>query len=156
MFPYMLLFLRRVPEHAIEENSTVLNLNCCISGISVHPAAVSTFDMELIFLFMLDSWSSIFKGFQSNGETSKIISFTEKFSPIPSVEVSKDSHSPSSRTPLHECDVVVWLNLKTKLFIRSCEIQDSSFSSLENVQPSIIYYKNEIKITYFLYSFCLK
>ena len=134
MLPNMLVFFFWVPENAIEQNIS-LNLVSCPSWVSIHPAAVCSFNVDLILCVMFNSWTTIFKCLQGDGEAPKIISLAMEFTSIPSVKISMNSHSFCSWTPLHECDIIIWLQLKTKLLVRSSKLQNTTFSSLENVKP---------------------
>jgi len=107
-FPFMLLFFWRVPKHAVEQEIT-LDLHGCPCRVSVHPRAVSTLDVKLVLLFVLNSRGAVFKCLQGDAKASELVFLAEKLTSVPAIEVSKNSHSFSSRAPLHESDIVVWL-----------------------------------------------
>jgi hypothetical protein len=95
---------------------------------------------------MFNSWSAIFKCLQCDGEAPKIISLAMEFSSIPSVKISMNSHSLCSWTPLHECDIIIWLQLKAKLLVRSGKLQNTALSALENVKPLFEFILSQVEI----------
>ena len=111
--------------------------------------------MNLILLLMLDPWSSVLECLERDAKATEFVSLSSKLPSVPTIEVSENCETFCSRAPLHEVDVIVWLEVQTKFLIGSCDVLKTTFSSLENVKPpgkKLI----RMNITYFLYSFYLR
>lgn len=134
VLPLVLLLSWWVPVHAVKEGVT-LNLHRGPRRVLVSPGTISSLHMDLVLLFMLYPWSSVLQGLQGDAEASEFVSLRPKFSSVPTIEVSEDSETLCSRAPLHEVDVVVCLQVKTKFLVGSCDVLKTTLSALENVQP---------------------
>lgn len=158
MSPHKLLWW--VPELAVEMTISLLNLHCRPSWVSVHPAVIGSLDLNLILSSMRNSWAAIRISLDDTLKTTEVIFLANKFSAFPVIEFSKNAHVLCSWCPLHKGEIIIFLQLKTKLIVRSSNIFDTSFSRLEDIQPSIFLkfkeYNNKLNMTYFLNSFCLK
>ena len=91
--------------------------------------------MNFVLLLMLDSWRTVLKSLKSDAKAAKFVSLTLKFSSVPRVEISENREAFCSRAPFHDFDVVVFLEVKTEFLVGSCDVLETTLSSLENFKP---------------------
>ena len=136
MSPFELFW--RVPKHTIEKECVfILNLVSWPSRIPVSPLTVGTFNLDLVFGVVRNSWSSICVCLYEKSETTKWIFFAHEFISIPFIKVSEKLHAFGVWCPFFESKVSIWLEVQTVLFVTSSNFNETSFSILESLEPSI-------------------
>ena len=134
IFPFV--FLRRVPEHAIIQKGTfILHLIITPSRIPIHSITIGSFNIDLIFLFMLNPRCPIRISWNSQCKTSEFIFSSSILFPVPSVEVTKNCNAFCSRSPLFVMNISVWLYVQTIPFVRSTNIDETTLSILKYFKP---------------------
>lgn len=136
MSPHKLLLW--VPEHAVEMTLSLLHLHRGPSRVSVHPAVIGALDLNLVLGSVRDSGRTIWIGLDKAFETTIVIFLADELSTFPVVEFSEKAHVFCSWTPLHKRNITIFLQVETKLLVGSRHIFNTTFSSLENIEPSKI------------------
>ena len=97
---------------------------------------------------MLDSGSSVRQRLNGQCKTPEVILLAPEFISIPAIKVTENGYAMSSRSPLEERDVAIWLLLQSVLVVGPGYFVEAPFGSLENVEPpmSINTVKMEIVI----------
>ena len=130
---FTFIFFWWVPEHTIENISTLLDLHWSPSWIPIHSYTISSFNMNFLSCTMSNSWSSIFKCPNSGSKTTKLILFTSVFLSIPIIKFTKYRKWFRTWCPFLIHYIIVILQTQPKLFIWSWYVFYTTFSTLKNI-----------------------
>lgn len=130
--------LRRIPEDAVEKIGVcILFLVGRPSRIPIHPVSIRALNIDLVLGVVGNARSTIWISRYFDTPSSELISLTPKLLSVPMVEITENGEAFCSWSPFVVLNVSVGLDLKAILLVASCDIEETSFSVLEDLHPPI-------------------
>ena len=107
-----------VPEHVVIEER--VGTSDGVYGpwrVSILLLSIRSLNLNLVFLEMLNSWSTVSVGLDGDVEGAELIFIASELVSVPSVKVSKNRKSLGSWGPLVVLNVTVWFDVESILLV---------------------------------------